>query len=346
MSLAGADLDYLVARMHGRFGRLAEGERLAVLCSLKTVDELCHALGRAPTSDVPTLERALVRELVDEHWTIASCLPDAGAALLRWQLARYLLQNLELALRGRASAMSPAELAPHLVPLPEELSFDGDALLAATTPKELGRALARCESCAPFTPLVAGRRHPPPYLEAALEQAYFQELVRRAARLSGDDGARAERLCAAEVDLFHLMLAVRGRFHHALEATLLEALHVAGTPLTLPCWRRMLREPDLPSAARHAVSRAIDRLPSSSTELSPPRYAAALELLSWSRYARLGRQTFRHSAGALGAALGYLALRRVETLNLCRAAAGLGRVSAEALRERLVRSGGAGGAHA
>jgi hypothetical protein len=107
----------------------------------------------------------------------------------------------------------------------------------------------------------------------------------------------------------------------------------------------MLREPDLASAARHAVGRALERLPPEAAELTPPSYAALLETLAWSRYEGLARRTFRRSPGGMAAVVGYLAQRRVETTNLRRVAAGLGRVPPEALRAHLLPYDGARSAH-
>jgi vacuolar-type H+-ATPase subunit C/Vma6 len=340
-----ADLRYLVAHVHGRFSHIVERERLDVLCSLRSVGDLGQALGRELPSDATELERELTGELVREHWAIAHSLGGAAGELLVWQLARYLLQNLQLVLRCRTAARLRAELERHIVPLPAELALNVDAVLEARSPKELLRAISRSSPCAPFVPILMSRRGSVPFLEAALEQAYFRELWARAGRLTGEEGTLCRALMAAAIDIFHLMLAVRGGFHHGLDRSLLESLHVAGTALTLPHLRRMLRERQLPGAARHAVGKAIDRLPRDAAELSPASYAALVESLGWSRYGRLARRIFRQSAGGVAAIVGYLALRQVETTNLCRVATGIGRMSPPMLRARLLPHAAVGEAH-
>jgi hypothetical protein len=108
----------------------------------------------------------------------------------------------------------------------------------------------------------------------------------------------------------------------------------------------MLRERDLAGAAKHAVGRIVDSDALRSGASGEPPRAAHLEALGWSRYARRARRAFRRSGGGLATVLGYLALRRVETANLCRIAAGIGRLAPEQLRATLIPRAAEGAAHA
>ena len=83
MVYARRDLDFWVARLHGRRSRLAEGARLHQLCRLRTVSELArnllpdHAIYTAPA-----LQRRIISDLANELAALAHAVPFP---LVEWQ---------------------------------------------------------------------------------------------------------------------------------------------------------------------------------------------------------------------------------------------------------------------
>jgi len=66
MRVAATNLDYLVARLHGRRSRLAEEERLEPLCRLSNLAELSRAvLSGAEVASVALLPRDELHRLSD-----------------------------------------------------------------------------------------------------------------------------------------------------------------------------------------------------------------------------------------------------------------------------------------
>ena len=133
MRVAATNLDYLVARLHGRRSRLAEEERLEPLCRLPNLGELSRAvLSGAEVASVALLQRGLVQALLREWSEITAQLDGAAAAWMAWQSARFQIENLKVLARGVASRTPWARLQEHWVTLPADLALDAAALLAAS----------------------------------------------------------------------------------------------------------------------------------------------------------------------------------------------------------------------
>ena len=135
------------------------------------------------------------------------------------------------------------------------------------------------------------------------------------------------------------MLVVRGRFHYDLASELLLPLRARGSGIPSERFSAMLAAPDILAAARLAVGRAIDALPSErgSTETSVTLDAAALEGLASQRFLRLSDRAFRRSHMGLGAVVGYVGIRRVEVANLITISEGMRTgTTGEGLRARLI----------
>lgn len=336
------DLDYLTARLHGRRSRLAEAERLDALCRLPDLSELGRALYPGTELKVAVgLQRRLLQDLV---WELSRCLrhlDGPGAELLAWMLVRFEVENLKVLVRGFASQTPPAMLREHLVALPPDLALDWSALASA---ESLERFVELLPVGTPRKSLreALGIYHDQPrpfFLEAALDRGYFQELLARTQRLSGEDRELIRPLVLQEVDAFHLMLAVRGRFHYGLAPALLLPLHVRGSGIPSERFSAMLSAADILTAASLAVGHAIDAA-SSGNEASATSATvepAALEALAWKRFLRLANRSFRRSHLGLGAVVGYAAIRRVEVANLIALSEGMRiGVAGDAIRNRLI----------
>jgi vacuolar-type H+-ATPase subunit C/Vma6 len=319
MHASANDLDYLSALLHGRRSRLAEAQRLQELCRVRTVPELGRALYPQPEFQAAgELQRQLVQDLVGELAQLGAYLTGPGARLLDWLVARFEVENLKVLVRGFITRR-PLELL-HLVSLPKEPALPTQALASAESWTEFVRLLPNGplrESLEEAGDLEG--RPKPFFLEAALDRGYFRELLARAERVFGEDQKVVRDLVFQEVDMFNLMLVVRGKFHYGLTPASLLPLHVEGSGISRARFMAMLGETDLRAVARHAVGRAVDALPpepkgtgEGGTSLDPAR----LEALAWQRFQRLANAAFRRSPVGLGAVVGYAGLRRVEVANL------------------------------
>lgn len=305
----GNDLDFLSARLHGRRSRLAEAERLDTLSGIRDLPEFFHAV--YPEAKLPTateFQRRLVRELIDEISAFLTHLSGTEARLLEWILVRFQVENLKVVLRGRSTGKPIEE---HLMPLYGTQAIDVQALTAAASLEEFATLIPQEAIGKKFLQLAAplGDQSPPLFLEAALDSAYFAQLIAKVHAISGEDTATIKALIFNEADMFHLMLAVRGRFHYGLTPELLLPLHVDGTRIPRMRFAAMLADPDLSTVANRAVGRVLDMLPRAADPVN-------IEVLAKDRFWRLANKAFRNSAIGFGVVIGYVGIRRVDVANL------------------------------
>jgi vacuolar-type H+-ATPase subunit C/Vma6 len=142
-----------------------------------------------------------------------------------------------------------------------------------------------------------------------------------------------------EVDIFHLMLVARGKFHYSLTPEMLRPLHVTGTRIPRALFADMLNDPDLYTSVGRVAERVLDAtsFEHATNDGSTAVDASALEGLAWKRFFRLANMAFRQSHMGLGAIMGYVSLRRVEVANLITISEGIRNgLAAETIRGRLI----------
>ncbi|MEI6166242.1 MAG: V-type ATPase subunit [bacterium] len=307
-----SNLDYLAARLHGRRSRLAEGSRLDSLSRLKTISRLAQViLPGATVKTVPDAQRLMVAGLIDEMDDLLPQLTGARARLMAWMLTQFQMTNLKIMIRGIHSRTPPEILARHLITLPRHLSMNNEALAKAPSlealipllPEDLPGRMMRDALVA------SGKPREPFFIETRLDQHFFQEELSRVDKLPPHERDPVAALVTQEIDLFHLMLVLRGRFHYDLAPKALAGLHVAGTRLTQPLFEAMLSAPTRLAAATLTVGLALEALPASVN-------APAIEALAWARYLKIANRMFRQSFTEFGLIAGYMALRRMEVANL------------------------------
>ena len=186
-----------------------------------------------------------------------------GADLLDWTLVRFQVENLKVLIRACLTKAPIEELYGHLVSLPRELALDNQGLAEAESPEDFVRLVPKgllrenLEKA-----LEIYRDYPRPFFfEAALDRGYFQGLVARTEELSQEDREIVKPMVYQEVDIFHLMLVARGKFHYNLTPEMLRPLHVAGTRITRALFAAMLNDPDLYTSAGRVAERVLDAAP-------------------------------------------------------------------------------------
>jgi vacuolar-type H+-ATPase subunit C/Vma6 len=346
------DLDRLTAGLHGRRARMAEGERLDDLCGVRTLGELGEKIfPRLEPPNLTDFQRLVVQELVAELSAILTCMSGSGARLLHWVLVRFQFEDLKILIRTGLTDAPQTEALEHLVSLPPEVALDVQGLMAAEWLEDfievapqgvVRRSLKRT--------IEFYRDHPQPFFfEGVLDQGYFEELLSRCEELPADDREILKPLFRQEVDIYHLMLVTRGRFHYGLTHDLLLPLHVSGTRLPLSMFSRMLTEKNLASSLQQAANLVFDAAlfdggSSERPEAAQPD-ALRLERLLWARYLGLANHAFRKSHMGLAAVFAYASLRRMEVANLITLSEGVRKsLSAETIRSRMIGYREKGGA--
>jgi vacuolar-type H+-ATPase subunit C/Vma6 len=328
-------IDYLAAALHGRRSRMAEGERLAALAGARSIAELARALyGDTAAASAVALQRHLVVDRVNELLDLARQLDGPAGELFDWMAVRTQVENLKVLARGVAGRLALSEIEAHLVPLPGHLAMDVRPLASSATVETLAYLVPRGPlQAAVQEGLAVFRTHPRAFfIEAALDRGYFAELLARVEAIPGADREDVWAVASQEVDIFHLMLVVRGRFHYGLGADLLLPLHVSGSRIRATEMAAMLAAADLGAAAERAVGLVIGALPEASAA-----DAVAIERMAWERYHSVAAAIFRRSHMGLGMAAAYVALRRVELANLITVSEGIrAGLSADDIRRRMV----------
>ncbi|MCL4206506.1 MAG: V-type ATPase subunit [Pirellulaceae bacterium] len=338
-----ADLDYLVARLHGRRGQFAEADRLDTLCRLRTMTDLVRALNpHSRFTTVTDFQHGLIQAMVQELADFASQLTGAGSALMAWLRIRFQVENLKVLARAFATGKPLQVARAYLVPLPDDLSLDFEALVAADSAESFALAAPAGILRKGLTAMApAYTEEPRPIvLEATLDRIYFLELLNRTRSLTGDARSDSMMIAKQEVDTFHLMLVARGRFGYDLSAAQLERFHVPGAGITRDRFAQMLAADTLREVASLAAGLALDPLPTPEDRHAAGAQATdapLLETLAWNRYLRLARRAFRHSHMGLGAVVAFAAIRRIEVANLITLSEGIRNdMPSDAIRRRLI----------
>jgi len=301
------NLDYFVARLHGKRSSMAESDRLASLTRVRSLQEFTRAIfPEREFQDTADFQRQLIEELAREFSGFPGHLDRAERHLIDWMPARLEAENIKVLLRACITKISLEEVTQRLVPLPGQTQAVVESLVRAP-------ALSDFVTLLPFGP--------------------------RLTLLSSRDRQEVEGVICQEVDIFHLLLVLRGKFNYGLAADQLLSFHVPGTRIPHALLATMLDDHDPWIAVGRAVMRAIDPLPveGALSESSSAIQIPFIEDLAWQRYHRLANTAFRRSHMGFGVVVGYVALRRLEVANLITISAGMRTGAGEdGLRARMV----------
>lgn len=345
------DPDFLTARLHARHSRMAEAEKLDVLCHIRSLPEFFSII--FPKSEIKQnldFQRLLLHELIGEISGFRAYMSGPGADLLDWMLVRFQMENLKVLMRACLTKAPIEETEGHLISLPMELMLDTGRLAAAESPEDFIRLLPRGllrENLAKALEIY--RDYPRTFFfEAVLDRYYFQGLLARMEKLSQEDREIVRPMVCQETDIFHLMLVVRGKFHYSLTLEMLRPLHVAGARISRGLFTAMLNDPDIYTSVDRVAKRVLDTMPfeHGTNDGTTAIDASVFESLSWNRFFRLAGTAFRKSHMGLGAIIGYAGLRRVEAANLITISEGIRiGMAAETIRRHLIPRTDLEGAH-
>lgn len=302
------DTDHVLARLHGRRSRFAVAGRHDELRRAATVEALAaELLPDAQARTASELQRVLVARSAAEISDLARQFRGCPRAFLSWLLARWGLENLKTILRAFLSGRNSGETEHLLLPLPDRPAFDTASLLGAdnfrTFCHRIRNGVFR-DSLVASSVETAAVAHL--FLaETHLDHGYLRELLRVSHTLSATDRDEIKELVDQESCAFLLALVARSRFGFGLARERLQHFHIAGASMLRWRFAAMLSAADLESAARLAVGYALDEVPA-------PCTPATLEASTWRRFERLANRAFRRGHMSFGAAVGFVALRRME----------------------------------
>lgn len=316
------DLDYLAARLHARYSKMAVGERANELCRIQNLADLFQTIyPDRDITDITDFQRRCVFELVSEIYNFRMYLSGPGARLIDWVMTRFQIENLKILLRAYLSNKPFEEIERYILYLPGELSLNITGLAKAESIEEFIHFTPKGiiqEGLEISLKKYSEYNKRPFFFEAVLDQSYYRELINRAEGVPKKDRDIIKPIIHQEIDIYHLMLVTRGRFVYNLPPELLKPLHVEGTRLPKRFFTAMLSDPDIASMAYRLENRVVDFIPPEygKTEGTKDNEAPILESLAWRRFCHLSNQAFRGSHMGLGAVLGYIGLRRIEVANL------------------------------
>jgi len=320
---------------------MAEAERLDSLCHIRNLPEFFQSVfPNLEINRTTDFQRLSVNELIKELSGFQAYLAGPGAELIDWIIVRFQTENLKLLIRAYLTKASKEEWYDYLVPLPKQFAFDVKKLEASESLEEFIRLLPKgLHRDSLERALKTYLEQTKPFLfEAALDSGYFRGLIAKTGRLSGQDLELVKPMIQQEIDIFHLMLVARGKFHYSLPPDILSPLHVPGTRITKAFFHDMLHDPDLYLSVIRVSDRVLDAvLPVNPPDSSMTIDVSDLEHFAWKRFFRLANMAFRQSHMGLGAIIGYAGLRRIEVANLITISEGIRNgMAADAIRANLI----------
>lgn len=167
-----------------------------------------------------SLEARIIAQLLDETWILVRPLKGMQRQFLIYWTERFEVSNLKTLLRAKMVGERPAAIASRLVDMGPFGRLDTDMLSHAEDVTELFRRL----EASPYADIVRHARrafeesHDPFILEATLDRAYYEGLIRRARQLEPESSTELHRLMADMIDRINLVWMMRYRFNYGLPA--------------------------------------------------------------------------------------------------------------------------------
>lgn len=166
--------------------------------------------------DPRSLEARIVAILLDETRILLRPLTGLARQFLLYWIERFEVSNVKSLIRAKMAGEGAAATAGRLLDLGAFTRLDAEALMRAEDVAELMRRLERTV----YADIVRNARqafeesHDPFILDATLDRAYYDGLIRRARGVEA--GADFHRLMADLVDRINLVWLLRYRFNYGL----------------------------------------------------------------------------------------------------------------------------------
>lgn len=304
---------YLNARVSLFRERLWDDDQYAESIGLADADLVEQLAARGLASLVPgiaghdatSLESRIVRQLLDETLILLRPLAGLERQFLLYWISRFEISNVKTLIRAKMAGERPAGLSAKLIDMGAFTRLDADDLMHAEDATELLRRLEN----SPYADIVRLARlafeenRDPFLLDATLDRAYHEGLLRRARALPGGAGAATLNLAARLVDRTNLIWLLRYRFNYGLPpAQVYYLLAIPGYRLGSERLRELVAKPDL-QAILAALPADLARHLTGATGIA--QVAARLERGAYRHAERVAAST----AAPLARAYAYLMVR-------------------------------------
>lgn len=204
--------EFLAAKLRGRRSMLFEGDRLRGLVRLRSLEDLIFRLyPRADIREASELERAILRDCVEEMGHLARYVGGAYGRLYRALMDFYAVENLKVRWRLFGPEGPPPGEAGELVDLPQVLAGPLERLPESGAPRDFVEAIPMpaVRACAlgalPAYELTRRKG----YLEMAFDRGYWTEVVDALAALRDADSEDCGAPVLAELDSMRVLGTVR-----------------------------------------------------------------------------------------------------------------------------------------
>ncbi len=323
---------------------MAELERLDALTRMRNLQEYFRTVfPDQEIEDLAHFQRLLLSRMVRELTDLRAGTSGAASEVLHWGLIRLQAEDLKVLMRIALKRPVLPDPMQYLVALPPDLELKTQELAGAESIEDFIRfaprgifrtALRKVLEIYAESPL-------PIFFESALDRAYFEGILGAVEKLTQEDRDMIRPMVCQEADIFHLMVALRGRFHYGLTPDMLLPFHVPGGRIPEALYAAMLDDPDPGTATARVAGYVLDggHYGGEPDEGGPAATLdmAAVERLAWARFLRLSNLAFRKSHIGLGTVAGFVGLRRVETANLITVAEGIARrMDGQVIRDHVI----------
>jgi len=310
-----ANIDFIVAKVRGMRGKIHEGPRLLALCDLPNIRDLAAALAPGqPIGDTIGLQRHLTAEHVASLHTILNHLDGREARLFLAMLRRYQAENLKVILRCWAAKSGEPLLAAYTVDVPAPLGLPAQDLMKSPDLETLiGRVPVNVLREGAMLGLgefeESGRMF---FVEAGIDKACFTELGRAADEARGEARRAALDLVHLELDIYNVMLVLRGLFNYSLNFNKLRLfLAPFGDHAGMNVLEDIRRAEDLDAAALLVPAALIE--PDGATPAGD-----TVETAMWRKLYHAAHRQYYASVLDFGAAVAFHYIKRIELRNLIR----------------------------
>jgi V/A-type H+-transporting ATPase subunit C len=271
--------------------------RVSLYCERLWTDEQFSRLIRIPHAEVPenltrrglgtlalgyggtdpiSLEGRIIAQMLEETRVLVRPLTGPDRQFIIYLTQRFELSNVKTLLRAKMAGERFTSLVPRLIDMGPFARLDLEDLMHADDVMELFRRLEHT----PYADIVRHARrafeesHDPFILEATLDRAYYEGLVRRAQPIEAEAGKSFRDLMASLIDRINLVWLLRYRFNYDLPPARVYYLLVGGHyRLQAEVLQRLVTQPSIeaviaalppalgrPLAGAHGIMEVTHRL--------------------------------------------------------------------------------------
>ena len=308
-----SNLDFIVAKVRGMRGQIHEGPRLLPLCDIPNIRDLAAALAPGqPIGDTIGLQRYLTEQHIASLHGLLNVLDGWEADVFLAMLRRYQVENLKVILRCWAAKADEALLAAYTVDVPGALALPTPDLLKSPDLEALLNKI-------PVTSLrdgamqglgeyeESGRLF---FVEAGLDKAGFTQLNEAAERSHGAARGAVLELVRLELDIYNVVLVLRGVFNYGLNFNKLRLLMVPfGEHAGIGELESIRAAADIVNAVSLVPSGLLGRD-------EEPQTADDIETAMWRTLHRTAHRRYYTSVLDFGAVAAFYYIKRTELRNL------------------------------